>query len=537
MGHGSADRLLAENVDFEMIDRIIANGGEVEGEDAAEATRMLMANNFLGPKRFGKMFPGLAPFRPPRAALENLGLQMKEAAPEDPALDNSTIPAGFTYLGQFIDHDITRDLTEGFPKIDDPEFISQGRTPTLDLDSVYGAGPRQSQELYEPGVPPERAVFRPGLTIPVNSGNPAFDVAAALPNDLPRAPDGTPLIADDRNDENLVVAQTHLAFLKFHNRVLETLPQDDDGDGDSATFTIAEEDRKKTPFHRARRSVRWHYQWIVLNDFLPKLIDASILTDIKTNDPKFYDFSVPPFDGAPFMPIEFSAAAYRLGHSMVRENYNYNRVFSDPDIVPGASLAATLGLLFTFTHSGGGAPIPSNWPIDWRRFFKTGGRDLRNFTRKLDTKLVPQLHQLPGFKPGPMQSLAVRNLLRGSRIGLPSAQDVADHMKQKVSLTPLTPDEIASGDDGPILRQHDFHKKTPLWYYILKEAEIQGGGMRLGDVGGRIVGEVFFGILKGDPNSFVSKQPDWTPTLPSNTPGDFKMVDLLRFVNDINPIG
>jgi hypothetical protein len=192
-----------------------------------------------------------------------------------------------------------------------------------------------------------------------------------------------------------------------------------------------------------------------------------------------------------------------------------------------------LGLLFTFTGDGGGAPIPSNWIIDWRRFFRVGSGDPLNFARSLDTKLVPQLHQLPGTTPGQPSSLAVRNLLRGSRIGLPTGQDVAEAM----NFTALSPADVAGGDDGPILRQHNFHRKTPLWYYVLKEAEVQGEGRQLGEVASRIVGEVFVGLLEGYPNSFLSKQPDWTPKLPSSEPGDFKMSDLLRFVGEINPLG
>ena len=500
-----------------LIDEVVANGGVGERamrEDAVreDAVRMAMVNNFLGPKRFGKMFTDLEPFRPPDESLRKLGRAMRETASEDPTSDDSEIVAGVTYLGQFIDHDITFDQTVGFPEIDDPEEIEQARTPTLDLDSLYGLGPRRQPGLYDPSTRPSRALFRIGLT------SPTPDVNVSVPNDLPRMRDTKAILGDPRNDENLIVTQTHLAFLKFHNRVMDTVPQDEDDDDGSATFTQAEEDRRRTPFHKTRRLVRWHYQWLVLNDFLPRLIDPGVLNDIRTNGRQFFEFQ-----GRPFMPIEFSAAAYRLGHSMVREIYNYNRVFT----------TANLSLLFTFTGGGGGAPIPSNWVIDWRRFFGVGPRDLRNFARKLDTKLAPQLHELPGTEPGQPRSLAVRNLLRGSRIGLPTAQDVASAM----GLTPLSPNQIAGGEDGPLLRQLGFHQETPLWYYILKEAEVQGEGNRLGEVGSRIAGEVFFGLVEGDPNSFLSKEPNWKPTLPSRTPDDFKMADLLRFVNEINPIG
>ncbi len=526
-GHGDAERLVVEDADLRRFDEAVANGDVGE-----ELTRTVMVNNFLGPKRFGKMFPDLEPFRPPDNALRNLGRAMRETAPGDPALNISDIPAGFTYLGQFVDHDITFDQTAGFPEIDDPEEIEQARTPTLDLDSLYGLGPRRQPELYNQGVRRSRATFKIGPTssTPSSGGIGLPDVPISLPNDLPRTGKDA-IIGDPRNDENLVVAQTHLAFLKFHNRVIDREPQGGDDDDGSATFTQAEEDRRNTPFHRARRIVRWHYQWLVLNDFLPRIIDPNVLTDIRTNGRQFYDFDGQPFRGRPFMPLEFSGAAYRLGHSMIRENYNYNRVFNA--LGPPALTDATLGLLFTFTGGGGSAPIPSNWIIDWRRFFDVGRRELRNFARRLDTKLVPQLHQLPGTTPGQPGSLAVRNLLRGSRVGLPTGQDVAEAM----GFEALKPNEVASEDDGPILRQHSFHRRTPLWYYVLKEAEVQGEGKRLGEVGSRIVGEVFVGLLEGDNNSFLAKQPDWTPKLRSDDPGDFKMADLLRFVNEINPIG
>lgn len=235
------------------------------------------------------------------------------------------------------------------------------------------------------------------------------------------------------------------------------------------------------------------------------------------------------------MPLEFSAAAYRLGHSMIRDEYNFNRVFSDPPRVPGASFAATLGLLFGFTGKGGmnGSPtLPSNWIIDWRRFFEVGRPGLLNFTRKIDPTLAEGLRRL-AVPSGQPAVLAVRNLLRGSRVGLPAGQDVAEAM----GFTPLRPNQIAGGDERDVLRKHDFHRRTPLWYYILREAELQGGSERLGEVGSRILGELFFGLVEGDPNSFRSKQPGWTPSLPSADPGNFTMTDLIRFVGEINPVG
>ncbi len=220
-GHGDAERLVVEGVDLSRFDAAVA------GDDVSdETTRTILRNNFLGPKRFGKMFPGLDPFRPPDEALRNLGQAMREVQTGEPASGDSQIPAGFTYLGQFIDHDITFDQTVGFPEIDDPEEIEQARTPTLDLDSLYGLGPRRQPELYETGTPAADARFRIGLTssTPSPAGQGLPNVPVSMPNDLPRAGRAA-VVGDPRNDENLIVAQTHLAFLKFHNRVMDTLPQ------------------------------------------------------------------------------------------------------------------------------------------------------------------------------------------------------------------------------------------------------------------------------------------------------------------------
>jgi hypothetical protein len=485
------------------------------------------------PGMFGRMFPTLHPLAVDDGPLQALANAMLDASPEDPAGDNTNVPSGFTYLGQFVDHDITLDLTSFGDKEADPQAVENFRTPALDLDNVYGLGPDGSRQLYARN-PGDADGKNPGPKLligkNVNIGNDP-DPTKLFRNDLPRSPEGFALIGDHRNDENLLVAQTHLAMLKFHNKVCDTL--------------VAQGKPLNSVFAEARQIVTWHYQWMVLHDWVERITEKGIVAKILNQGRRFYRFKK-----FPFMPVEFSAAAYRLGHSMVRQTYSHNRVFTSiPG--PGVITNATLHLLFQFTGLSGNiigdlSPtpptpptamplLPSNWIIDWRRFHEVLPSNpqgvLRNHSRKLDPFVVKELHTLPGDG----SSLPFRNLKRGVLLGLPSGQDVAAAMKIP---NPLTPAEIATGPDGAVAKQNGLHQNTPLWYYILKEAQQRGGGLKLGPVGATIMAEVFVGLVHGDHQSYLwIKGPNWKPTLPSQTPGTFTMADLLRFVDDVNPIG
>lgn len=480
------------------------------------------------PGLFGQMFPSLAkkPLAVSDADLKKLADAMLDADPGSAAGDNPNVPAGFTYLGQFIDHDMTLDTSGIGERIDDPLTVENFRTPALDLDSIYGLGPGASPQMFarDPANGfASGAKFLIGVADQSRNVNTTDPDIPSFPNDLPRSPQGFALIGDHRNDENLVVAQTHLAFLKFHNKVVDKLIADGTGGGNL--------------FAEARKLVTWHYQWMVLFDFVERITEAGIVAKIMHDGRKFYRFKT-----RPYMPMEFSVAAYRLGHSMVREVYSHNRAFrpNAPRIAP-----ASLGLLFRFTGLSGeihGDPndppvhLPSNWIIDWRRFFDldtpaTAPNFEFNHSRKLDPFIIPQLHNLPGGGG----SLPFRNMKRGVMMKLPSGQDVANFMKPHVKKPVLTDDEIASGPDGAVAKLLGLHKKTPLWYYILKEAQVRTGGERLGPYGARLVAEVFTGIVQGDKDSFMS-QKNWKPSL-GPVAGRFTMADMLNFVGDINPIG
>lgn len=493
------------------------------------------------PGRFGRMFPGLPPLVASDAQLLALAEAMRDANPAGGGGDHPTLPAGYTYLGQFIDHDITLDTTPLDQQAADPLATTNFRSPRADLDSLYGQGPGVSPELYAR----DKVSFRMLPELLVGRASASTDgagaVIAALPNDLPRNRVGRALIGDERNDENLLVSQTHLLFIKFHNAVVADL---------RARHPQMTSDEL---FAEARRKVTWHYQWIVLFDFVERLTEPGLVNRIRQRGRQFYRFR-----SRPYMPVEFAAAAYRLGHSMVRESYSHNRVFR-PGSGGGIITDATLALLFHFTGKSGEIigdlvdepgvgpgrgpgpgplrDLPSNWVIDWRRFFDMGtpsgtpGFEL-NLARRLDPFLVPALHTLPGLA-GPQAVLPFRNLRRGVMLGLPSGQDVAHAMRVR----PLTEAELSAGADGATAAREGLIQATPLWYYILKEAEQLHQGLRLGPVGSNIVAETFLGLVHGDTESFLWRRSNWQPELPAAVPGTFTMADLVRFVGDINPVG
>ena len=506
----------------------IANINPKHGKAGRQPTKSALRpfKDNADPGMFGRMFD-LPAFSPSEASLRALADVMRDAQPNSPTGNNPNIPAGFTYLGQFVDHDITLDLTSLAEKQEDPHATTNFRTPRLDLDSVYGLGPDGSPQLY---ARDPNNVTQPSPKLLLGKTKATQNAAGDFPNDLQRNLQGRALIGDHRNDENLLVAQTHLAFLKFHNKVVDRLAAGANPPAPDKLFT------------EARKQVTWHYQWMVLHDFVERLTEPGIVAKILHEGRKFYRFQK-----VPYMPVEFSAAAYRLGHSMVREAYSHNRVFT-----PGGVTAATLKLEFAFSGLSGiilgqdaatlpatpGLPpnvetLPTDWIIDWSRFYKFDPpiaptpEFLFNNSRLIDPFLIPQLHDLPGGGG----SLPFRNLQRGVNLGLPSGQDVAHAM----GIPALTPAEIATGADGAVAAAQGFDRKTPLWYYILKEAAVKKGGQRLGPVGARLVAEVFIGLVAGDSQSYLS-DPTWKPTLPAKTPGTFLMSDLLRFVGDISPI-
>ena len=410
--------------------------------------------------------------------------------PPDPAQgDNPTIPAGYTYLGQFVDHDLTFDPASSLQRSNDPDGLHNFRTPRFDLDSVYGEGPADEPFLFDQGEGAEGRMLVDAATNPGQV-------------DLPRNAQGTALTGDPRNDENVVVGQLQVLFLRAHNRLVEG----------------------GMSFEDARRELRWHYQWVVVRDFLPRIIGPELVGTLLPQDDglaraelDFYGW-----DNEPFMPVEFSVAAYRFGHSMVRPIYDLNATITDKPIFNAGGQAGDGSDLRGFQ------PLLAGWGIDWSLFFEISG-DRPQASRLLDTKLAQGLATLP-FSPD-RPSLAERNLVRGLRMGLPSGEAVA----RRMGLEPLTAEQLnltRLGVDPSVAEA--FEGNTPLWFYVLQEATVVGGGQRLGPVGGRIVGETLVGLLSGDPFSFLNVDPSWTPARAPQIPQQddiFAMADLARFAS------
>ena len=406
--------------------------------------------------------------------------------------------AGMTFVGQFIDHDLTFDATSRLGVTTDPAGSPNTRSARLDLDSVYGAGPIAQAELYDPAAP---------IKFRLESGG--------LFEDIPRRADQSAIIGDPRNDANLIVSGLHAAVLKFHNHTVDTVAQA--GDEPIDTFT------------RARTLTTWHYQWLVVNRVLPNFVGQPMVDDILAHGPRFYRT-----DRQPFIPVEFSGAAYRFGHSMVRPSYRAN-LAGNPDGTP------FFALIFDSHVVTPDGQNPTSDPgdlrggyrsarrfIGWQTFFDFGGvySAQTKPNKVIDTVLSTPLFALPTSAiahlpgdPGPV-ALPQRTLLRHLTWSLPSGQAIARQMK------------------APVLHRRDLNDfagyglaldtATPLWLYILREAQLVNAGQFLGPVGGRIVAEVILGLLHADPTSYLTNQPGWQPHL-GNTGGDYQITDFLRF--------
>jgi Animal haem peroxidase len=379
--------------------------------------------------------------------------------------EESHIEAGQPFFGQYLAHDITADRSP-LRAHADINTLRNVRSPRANLEALYGGGPIGSPYLYD-------------------ANDPTKLLLAAGDRDLPRNQQGIALIGDPRNDVHAFMTNLQMAFIRAHNRLVDRLRVDG----------VAESDL----FEDARLALIWHYQWVIVEDFLPNLVGRDLIQSILTGGARFYKPK-----GEPFIPVEFADAAYRYGHAQIKQDYQVQ------DNAPRFPV---------FPDLAGFRPLASDHVVDWSLLFDVPGHARAQRAKPIDGKLPASLIRLPESITGRVEvaayrSLAARDLQRGMGTGLPSGETVA----AQIGARPLTAEELAlPGWSG----------ETPLWLYILREAATRGGGDHLGEVGGRIVAEVIIGIVRHDPESYLVNDPSWRPTLPSHEPGTFKIRDLL----------
>lgn len=449
--------------------------------------------------RFGRMFREVSPLYINPLELNKLGTPGGPMEGTSPAQLTSDVPLGMIFFGQFIDHDITFDTQSNFSSINNPLQIENTRTANLDLDCIFGGGPEDEPFLYD--KPNGR-----GLYLLTGKSNQNQGQAAKLEkHDLPRTGTETAIIGDPRNDENRVISQFQLAMIRFYNANYDAIKN---ADPHKSAVEIYEE---------ARELVMYHYQWIVVNEFLPLLCGSKIVGDILGSGRKFYKPC-----NQPFIPVEFSVAAYRFGHSMINQTLK---------LQPSGAVHS----IFSPEFGRGFEKIKNEAQvIHWETFFDFDGTYQR--AEKLDTKLAAILLDLPFIQSTNTadRSLATRNLRRGQSFLLPSGETIAECMQR---------DTAEINDVKNLIRNlaqtHHINldSGTPLWFYILAEAEeigrIDSAGSKpgegLGPVGATIVAETIIGLLEMDEASYLGSNRDWSPTLGTN--GVFTMKDLLTMAN------
>jgi Animal haem peroxidase len=421
--------------------------------------------------KYERLFPDLPPITDDEERLLGLTGTGSICDAGDVCPDAVGVAAGWPMFGQLIAHDITADRSPLAHRAAG-ERTENFRSPRANLECIYGDGPVGNPFLYRRDDPAK-------LLLGVND--------AGEENDLPRNREGIALIGDPRNDVHIFVSQLHVAGIRIHNCVVDDLRRRA-AVGESAVF------------EEAQRIVSWLYQWVIINDYLPRLVGPELVDEINREGSRYYRPGP-----APRIPLEFADAAFRYGHSQVRQDYELN---------------SRSGRLRLFPDLLGFRPVAADRVIEWDRLFDVPGRPPAQRAKLLDGKVVPSLIALPQAITGEVEreayrSLAGRDLQRGHAYGLPSGESVARAMGE----TPLSRDETALGAAG-------WSGDTPLWFYVLSEAEHKADGERLGPVGGRIVAEVLMGIIEADPASYRSRQPDWTPPLPARGES-FELTDVL----------
>lgn len=422
-------------------------------------------------RQFKKIFPNLPAHQTTAADLELLSKVMMDPNTRAP-VDGAKVPAMLTYLGQFFDHDVTHDTQTTLNVPADLTTIENKETSYFDLSNVYGAN---NEFLNAQGK---------------------FDIGRTLngEDDLPRDPTtGLALIADIRDDENLVISQLQLAFFKHHNRIFSELQLT------NASLPLTQ------LIDMTKRQVILHYQYIVVHDFLKPICGQYF-------DRLFDAQGTPVVHPAiealgPSIPVEFTGALYRMGHSMVRDAYYVN---ADFDVFP--IFAQQLPAPLTSPPDlRGKRPLPSFFTFDWSMFtpmpFSKGFQVAENFDYFI-TQSLYTLPILPGVIGGGSNILPLRNLLRGVTYGLPTGQELARALgipeSEILSVTnrnwvlqTLNTDLTTAAD---LIRLTELYgEQTPLFMYGLMDNHLNGYGDHLGVLPSLVIGNVILNLIRNSP--------------------------------------
>ena len=408
---------------------------------------------------FDKLFPELPPLRLSENEIRELAETMVQSSFWD---DSSRITNGMAIFSQFLAHDITFESISKLRGVHQPNFLVNDRTFNLDLDCLYG---QWTQDFYYDKENKNKLLLGKRYE---------DEELSASWYDLQRNQQAIAIIPDARNDENIIVSRMQVLFIEFHNKVVDLLER--------------HEGKYSSTFLEARKIVTWCYQWLIIHEYLPKVVQPHIWEKAYRGKANIYTH---PY----YLPLEFSGAVFRLGHSQTRESNRIN-----------ARSEKNLFDLGSFEEM--------DEYVDWRYLFDFGDEKVQH-AKLIDTKLdsaFGNISFIPSNDPWE-RNLAYRNLKRGQVYGLASGE----HIAQRMSITPIEVPETKR------------MKGTPLWYYILKEAEVLEEGQCLGPVGSTILAETFFTLLGFDNNSYLNIHPLWVPPF-AKSDGTFDFVDLIKFV-------
>ncbi len=413
---------------------------------------------------FAKLFPELEGLYVPDKALEELADSMKEYKRQAAKNNSKVISNGISIFSQFLAHDITFESSSKLKgQFNQVSRFQNDRTINLDLDCVYG---QKTQAFFYDAKDTDKLLL-----------GKRYEKDGKVWHDLQRNAQGKAIIPDNRNDENIIVSRMQVLFIEFHNKMVDHLRK---------------KKYKGNIFSEARRQVTWYYHWLIINEYLYKIMDWEVFERIKNEGCRYYT-------QPHALPLEFTGAAFRTGHSQTRDS---NRINENTE-----KSLMDLGFFTTMEDY-----------VDWHYIFNFGD-DKCQFAMLIDTKIGKAFHDIKFVKAKRRieRSLPFLNLRRGVAYGLPSGEDVANRLGFEPIKVQETKDLKLNG--------------TPLWYYILREAELEGHeGEHLGPVGSTILGECFFSIMREDDYSFLKLHPKWKPTLGKDI-GEFEFTDLVRFVN------